>query len=98
MLLADKAAFTERFVEEDVRMDSEMKKSLGVLLDIGFSTIMKSDTAGGAELVLERPVGGVVGADATDIDVIRRVDGETRERTREEKAQHNRKTAGDNNG
>ncbi|MBP5270823.1 MAG: DUF4173 domain-containing protein [Clostridia bacterium] len=26
------------------------------------------------------------------------VDGETRERTREEKAQHNRKTAGDNNG
>ncbi|WP_295681561.1 hypothetical protein [uncultured Fibrobacter sp.] len=54
VLLADKAAFTERFVEEDVRMDSEMKKSLGVLLDIGFSTIMKSDTAGGAELDLEK--------------------------------------------
>ena len=53
VLLADKAAFTERFVEEDVRMDSEMKKSLGVLLDIGFSTIMKSDTAGGAELDLD---------------------------------------------
>ena len=53
VLLADKAAFTERFVEEDVRMDSEMKKSLGVLLDIGFSTIMKSDTAGGAALDLD---------------------------------------------
>lgn len=54
VLLADKAAFTERFVEQDVRMDSEMSKSLGVLLDIGFSTIMKSDTAGGAALDLDR--------------------------------------------
>ena len=54
VLLADKAAFTERFVEQDVRMDSEMSKSLGVLLDIGFSTIMKSDTAGGAELDLQK--------------------------------------------
>lgn len=53
VLLADKAAFTERFVEPDVKMDGEMKKSLGVLLDVGFSTIMKGDSAGGAELDLE---------------------------------------------
>lgn len=53
VLLADKAAFTERFVEPDVKMDSEMKKSLGVLLDVGFSTIMKSDSSDVAELDLE---------------------------------------------
>lgn len=54
VLLADKAAFTERFVEQDVRMDEEMAKSLGVLLDVGFSTIMKGDTAGESSLDLEK--------------------------------------------
>lgn len=53
VLLADKAAFTERFVEENVKMDDEMKKSLGVLLDVGFATILKGDTADGATLDLE---------------------------------------------
>lgn len=53
VLLADKAAFTERFVDPDAEMDSEMKKSLGVLLDVGFSTIMKGDTLDATELDLE---------------------------------------------
>ena len=45
-LLADRAAFTERFVNADEPMDEEMKKSLGVLMDISFATVMGKDSSG----------------------------------------------------
>ena len=46
VLLADKAAFTERFVSADEPMDEEMKKSLGILMDISFATVMGEDSSG----------------------------------------------------
>ena len=45
-LLADKAAFTERFVPADEPLGDEMKKSLGVLMDISFATVMGEDSTG----------------------------------------------------
>ena len=46
VLLADKAAFTERFVNADEPMDEEMRKSLGILMDISFATVMGEDSSG----------------------------------------------------
>lgn len=46
-LLSDKKDFTVRFVPADSSLDDEMKMSLGVLMNIGFSTIMTKDSAGG---------------------------------------------------
>lgn len=46
VLLADRAAFTERFVNADEPMDEEMKKSLGILMDISFATVMGEDSSG----------------------------------------------------
>ena len=45
-LLADKAAFTERFVSADEPLDEEMKKSLGILMDVSFATVMGEDSSG----------------------------------------------------
>lgn len=46
VLLADRAAFTEKFVNADDPMDDEMKKSLGILMDISFATVMEEDSSG----------------------------------------------------
>ncbi|HOG69102.1 MAG TPA: hypothetical protein PK366_06980, partial [Fibrobacteraceae bacterium] len=40
VLLADKAAFTERFFPPGTSVKEEMGKSLGVMLDVAFSTIL----------------------------------------------------------
>jgi hypothetical protein len=53
VLLADKAAFTERFVNADEPMDEEMKKSLGVLMDISFATVMGEDSTGVSKMNLD---------------------------------------------
>ncbi|WP_407441309.1 hypothetical protein [Fibrobacter sp.] len=53
-LLADKAAFTERFVLPQDEIDDEMKKSLGVKMDISFATILNKDAVDVANLDLER--------------------------------------------
>ena len=53
VLLADKAAFTERFVSADEPMDEEMKKSLGILMDISFATVMGEDSTGMDKVNLE---------------------------------------------
>ena len=53
VLLADKAAFTERFVSADEPMDNEMKKSLGILMDISFATVMGDDSTGMDKVNLE---------------------------------------------
>ena len=53
VLLADKAAFTERFVNADEPMDDEMKKSLGVLMDVSFATVMGEDSTGVAKMDLD---------------------------------------------
>lgn len=52
-LLSDKKDFSVRFVPADSSLDDEMKMSLGVLMNIGFSTIMKKDSAGSEILNLE---------------------------------------------
>lgn len=46
VLLADRAAFTEKFVDADKPMDDEMRKSLGILMDISFATVMEEDSSG----------------------------------------------------
>ena len=53
VLLADKAAFTERFVNADEPMAEEMKKSLGVLMDISFATVMGEDSTGVSKMNLD---------------------------------------------
>lgn len=53
-LLADKAAFTERFVLPQDEIDDEMKKSLGVKMDISFATILSKDAVEVSNLDLER--------------------------------------------
>ena len=53
VLLADKAAFTERFVNADEPMDEEMKKSLGILMDISFATVMGEDSTGVSTMNLD---------------------------------------------
>lgn len=53
VLLADKAAFTERFVNADEPMDDEMKKSLGILMDISFATVMGEDSMGVSKMNLD---------------------------------------------
>ena len=53
VLLADKAAFTERFVNADEPMDEEMKKSLGILMDISFATVMGQDSSGVDQMNLD---------------------------------------------
>ena len=45
-VLSDKKDFTVRFVPADSSLDDEMKMSLGVLMNIGFSTIMGEDSTG----------------------------------------------------
>lgn len=45
-VLSDKKDFTVRFVPADSTLDDEMKMSLGVLMNIGFSTIMDKDSTG----------------------------------------------------
>lgn len=45
-MLSKNKDFTVRFVPSDSSLDNEMKMSLGVLMDIGFSTIMKKDSTG----------------------------------------------------
>ncbi len=45
--------FTIRFVPADASMDDEMKMSLGVLMDIGFATIMDKDSTGEPALDLK---------------------------------------------
>lgn len=44
VLLADKAAFTERFFPPGTSVKEEMGKSLGVMLDVAFSTIFGDST------------------------------------------------------
>ena len=46
-LLSDKKDFTVRFVPADSSLTDEMKMSLGVLMNIGFSTVMTKDSTGG---------------------------------------------------
>ena len=45
-LLSDKKDFTVRFVPADSSLTDEMKMSLGVLMNIGFSTVMAKDSTG----------------------------------------------------
>ena len=45
-LLSDKKDFTVRFVPADSSLTDEMKMSLGVLMNIGFSTVMGKDSSG----------------------------------------------------
>lgn len=52
-LLADKAAFTERFVLPQEEIDDEMKKSLGVKMDVSFATILGKDSGRVANLDLK---------------------------------------------
>ena len=54
VLLADRAAFTERFVDADEPMDEEMKKSLGILMDISFATVMGEDSSGVENMNLDK--------------------------------------------
>lgn len=44
VLLADKASFTERFFPPGTSVEEEMGKSLGVMLDVAFSTIFEDST------------------------------------------------------
>ena len=45
-LLSDTKDFTVRFVPADSSLTDEMKMSLGVLMNIGFSTVMGKDSTG----------------------------------------------------
>lgn len=53
-LLSDKKDFTVRFVPADSSLTDEMKMSLGVLMNIGFSTMMTKDSTGKEVLDLEK--------------------------------------------
>jgi len=53
-VLSKNKDFTIRFVPADSSMDTEMKMSLGVLMDIGFATIMDKDSTGESALDLRR--------------------------------------------
>ncbi len=54
VLLADKAAFTEKFVDADDPIGDEMKKSLGILMDISFATVMGEDSSGAESMNLDK--------------------------------------------
>jgi hypothetical protein len=53
-LLSDKKDFTVRFVPAESSLTDEMKMSLGVLMNIGFSTMMTKDSTGKEVLDLEK--------------------------------------------